>query len=84
MFGIEIQIGRCFEIVEKDDKTLTKRGVSIIGHTPKGRFGDPKELIGPVILLLSDAGSFMHGVTICIDGGFNVYSGVGPLDEKPR
>ncbi len=47
-----------------------------------GRFGDPEELLGPIILLLSDAGSFVHGITFCIDGGFNIYSGVGPLDEK--
>ena len=69
-------------LYEEDDKTLTKRGQSIIAHTPMGRFGDPEELVGPIILLLSEAGSFLHGVTLCVDGGFNVYSGVGPLDEK--
>lgn len=69
-------------LFESDDKTLTKRGQSIISHTPMGRFGDPAELIGPIVMLLSDAGQFMHGVTVCIDGGFNIYSGVGPLDEK--
>jgi NAD(P)-dependent dehydrogenase (short-subunit alcohol dehydrogenase family) len=47
-----------------------------------GRFGEPKELVGPIVMLLSEAGSFVHGVTLCIDGGFNVYSGVGPMDEK--
>jgi len=69
-------------LFEEDDVTLTKRGESIIANTPMGRFGDPDELVGPLVLLLSDAGSFVHGATICIDGGFNVYSGVGPLDEK--
>lgn len=69
-------------LFEPDGKTLTKRGKAIIAHTPIGRFGDPEELVGPIILLLSDAGSFVHGATICIDGGFNAYSGVGPLDEK--
>ncbi len=71
-----------FLLYEQDDKTLTKRGKSIIAHTPMNRFGGPEELVGPVILLLSDAGSFVHGVTFPIDGGFAVYSGVGPLDEK--
>ena len=71
-----------FLLFEKDDRTLTLRGRSIIGNTPMGRFGEPEELIGPIILLLSDAGSFLHGVTLPIDGGFNAYSGVGPLDEK--
>ena len=69
-------------LFEEDDKTLTYRGKSIIAHTPLGRFGTPDELAGPIILLLSDAGSFLHGITLCIDGGFNIYSGVGPLDEK--
>ncbi len=71
-----------FLLYEPDDKTLTQRGRAIIAHTPLGRFGKPEELVGPLILLLSDAGSFLHGVTLCVDGGFNAYSGVGPLDEK--
>ncbi|MFB3881693.1 MAG: SDR family NAD(P)-dependent oxidoreductase [Armatimonadota bacterium] len=69
-------------LFEDDDKTLTPRGRSIIANTPFGRFGDPQELLGPIILLISDAGSFLHGVTIPVDGGFAIYSGVGPLDEK--
>jgi len=69
-------------LFEADDKTLTPRGRSIIAHTPFGRFGDPAELLGPILLLISDAGSFLHGVTLPVDGGFAIYSGVGPLDEK--
>ncbi|MDP6525216.1 MAG: SDR family oxidoreductase [Kiritimatiellia bacterium] len=69
-------------LFEEDDKTLTSRGHSIIANTPQGRFGNPDELLGPILLLLSDAGSFIQGTTIPIDGGFNVYSGVGPLDDK--
>ena len=69
-------------LFEEDDNTLTPRGRSIISNTPLSRFGDPKELLGPVILLISDAGSFLHGTTIAVDGGFAIYSGVGPLDEK--
>ena len=70
-----------FLLFEPDNKTLTRRGQSIISHTPMGRLGNPDELIGAIVLLISDAGSFMNGVTIPIDGGFNVYSGVGPIDE---
>jgi NAD(P)-dependent dehydrogenase (short-subunit alcohol dehydrogenase family) len=71
-------------LYEPDDKTLTRRGRSIISHTPLGRFGSSQELIGPIILLLSNAGSFLHGVSLCVDGGFSIYSGVGPLDEKKK
>ena len=65
-----------------DDGALTVRGESIINGTPQGRFGDPEELVGPLMLLISDAGSFLNGITMAVDGGFAVYSGVGPLDEK--
>ncbi|MDI6774479.1 MAG: SDR family NAD(P)-dependent oxidoreductase [Verrucomicrobiota bacterium] len=73
-----------FLLFEPDGKTLTNRGKSIIAHTPMNRFGNADELVGPIILLISDAGSFVNGVTFCIDGGFNAYSGVGSLDEKKR
>ena len=65
-----------------EDNTLTVSGQSIINGTPQGRFGDPEELVGPLLLLMSDAGSFLNGITLAVDGGFAVYSGVGPLDEK--
>jgi len=69
-------------LFEEDDQTLTPRGRSIIANTPLGRFGNPEELLGPIVLLISDAGSFLQGITLPVDGGFAVYSGVGPLDEK--
>ncbi len=71
-------------LYEADDETLTPRGRSIISNTPLGRFGDPEELLGPIVLLISEAGSFLQGTTIAVDGGFAVYSGVGPLGEKKR
>lgn len=41
-------------------------------HTALGRWGDPKELIGPALLLATDAGSYITGETIIVDGGFVV------------
>ena len=62
----------------KDSKTgqLTPRGETIIAHTPMGRFGNPEDLLGCVLWLLSDAAEFVHGAVIPIDGGFNAFSGV--------
>lgn len=71
-------------LFEQGSDRLTRRGQAILAHTPMGRFGDPDELVGPIVMLLSRAGSFMHGATVCVDGGFDAYSGVGPLDEKSR
>jgi NAD(P)-dependent dehydrogenase (short-subunit alcohol dehydrogenase family) len=39
-------------------------------RTAVGRWGDPKELVGPALLLASDAGSYITGSTIVVDGGF--------------
>ncbi len=61
-----------------DEKTgkLTDRGKTIIDHTPMGRFGQPEELVGTVMWLLSDAAKFVTGVVVPIDGGFSAFSGV--------
>jgi NAD(P)-dependent dehydrogenase (short-subunit alcohol dehydrogenase family) len=39
-------------------------------RTALGRWGDPKELVGPALLLASDAGSYITGQAIIVDGGF--------------
>lgn len=59
----------------KDDG-YTPRGEAVIRNTPFNRFGNPDELIGCLIWLLSDASAFVTGEVICVDGGFNVFSGV--------
>ena len=61
-----------------DEKTgeLTPRGKTVLGHTPMDRFGEPEELVGAIIWLISPAATFVHGAVIPIDGGFNAFSGV--------
>jgi NAD(P)-dependent dehydrogenase (short-subunit alcohol dehydrogenase family) len=61
---------------EQNRKVLTPdRVASILGHTPMGRFGEARELVGAALLLASGAaGSFITGAEIVVDGGFNATS----------
>ncbi len=64
-------------LLTNTDGSLTARGKKIVSLTPQGRFGDPEDLVGTVLWLLSDsAASFVTGVVVPVDGGFNAFSGV--------
>jgi NAD(P)-dependent dehydrogenase (short-subunit alcohol dehydrogenase family) len=65
-------------LMVKDKATgeLSDRGKSVIAHTPMARFGNPEELCGAILFLVSDLSAFITGVVIPIDGGFNVFAGV--------
>jgi NAD(P)-dependent dehydrogenase (short-subunit alcohol dehydrogenase family) len=54
----------------------TQRGGLVIKQTPFKRFGNPDELIGALVWLLSDASAFVTGSMICVDGGFSIFGGV--------
>ncbi len=62
-------------LLVKDDG-YTPRGEAVIRNTPFDRFGNPEELVGCLVWLLSDASAFVTGEVICVDGGFQVFSGV--------
>jgi NAD(P)-dependent dehydrogenase (short-subunit alcohol dehydrogenase family) len=53
---------------------LLPRAQKVIAHTPMGRYGDPDDLLGALVWLLSDASSFVTGAVVPIDGGFSSYS----------
>lgn len=56
---------------EQNKKVLTPERVDqIMGHTPMKRFGEAHELIGATLLLASDAGSFITGTEMIVDGGY--------------
>ena len=50
---------------------LTKRGENVIKHTPMGRFGEARDLVGCVKWLPDrEVSEFVTGTVIPIDGGF--------------
>jgi 3-oxoacyl-[acyl-carrier protein] reductase len=51
------------------DYLQTERGSALKREIPIGRFGEERDLDGPLLLLVSDAGRFITGATIVADGG---------------
>jgi NAD(P)-dependent dehydrogenase (short-subunit alcohol dehydrogenase family) len=59
------------KLLFNDDGSPTARTQAIWGHTPMGRFGEARELVGACIFLASrDAASFVTGTDVRVDGGF--------------
>ncbi len=65
-----------FLLTDAETGDLTARGRTILEHTPMARFGEPEDLVGTVIWLVSDASRFVTGIVVPVDGGFSAFSGV--------
>ena len=63
-------------LIDEASGNLTARGQQIIDHTPMRRFGEPDDLVGTVLWLVSDASRFITGIVVPVDGGFMAFSGV--------
>ncbi len=63
-------------LIDQETGKLTPRGEAIIAHTPMGRFGNPDDLLGATLWLLSPASAFVTGIVVPVDGGFSSYAGV--------
>jgi 3-oxoacyl-[acyl-carrier protein] reductase len=57
-------------VTEINDKFLeSEAGAAMKRDIPMGRFGNAGDLDGALLLLVSDAGAYMTGATILVDGG---------------
>lgn len=51
----------------RDDPETNRR---IVEHIPAERWGDPADLMGPLVFLASDASSYVNGHVLVVDGGY--------------
>jgi NAD(P)-dependent dehydrogenase (short-subunit alcohol dehydrogenase family) len=65
-----------FLLIDVDTGSLTERGQRILDQVPMGRYGNPEEVVGAALWLVSDQASFVTGAIIPVDGGFSAASGV--------
>jgi NAD(P)-dependent dehydrogenase (short-subunit alcohol dehydrogenase family) len=56
------------------DFFATEAGKALVKRIPQRRLGRAEDLDGPLLLLLSDAGAYMTGSVIAVDGGHLVSS----------
>jgi len=64
------------KLLKKTDGSNSDRTELILKQTPFKRLGNPDELAGALVWLLSDASKFVTGMDIVVDGGFTINSGV--------
>ena len=65
-----------FLVQDKATGNFSPRGQKIVNNTPMGKFGEPEDLQGATLFLLSDISSFVTGIVIPVDGGFSAFGGV--------
>ena len=65
-----------FLLTDEQTGELKPRGKKIIANTPTHKFGEPEDLVGTMLYLLSDISSFVTGVIIPVDGGYSAFGGV--------
>ncbi|MHB8860772.1 MAG: SDR family NAD(P)-dependent oxidoreductase [Pirellulaceae bacterium] len=63
-------------LIDKQSGEPTQRGRTILAHTPANRYGNPDDLLGVLLWLVSDAAAFVSGTVIPVDGAFSAFGGV--------
>ncbi len=63
-------------LLKDQNDQLTERGKQILAATPMGQFGDPEDMTGAILWLISDAARFVTGIVVPVDGGFSAFGGL--------
>jgi 3-oxoacyl-[acyl-carrier protein] reductase len=71
--GVRVNaIAPSYVVTELNREFLAAKGAQIARQIPAGRLGEERDLDGALLLLASDAGRFMTGATVVVDGGHMV------------
>ena len=65
-----------FLVMDKKTGNFSPRGQKIVDNTPMGKFGEPEDLQGATLFLISDVSKFITGIIIPVDGGYSAFGGV--------
>ncbi len=65
-----------FLVMDEKTGNFSPRGQKIVDNTPMGKFGEPEDLQGATLFLLSDISNFITGIVIPVDGGYSAFGGV--------
>ena len=65
-----------FLLVDEKTGRPTDRGNQIVQQVPMGRYGEPGEMIGAALWLVSDAATYVTGAVVPVDGGLLAALGV--------
>lgn len=65
-----------FLVMDEKTGNYSPRGQKIVDNTPMGKFGEPEDLQGATLFLISDVSSFITGIVIPVDGGYSAFGGV--------
>lgn len=65
-----------FLLIDQETGKATARGNKIIANTPMGKYGQPHDLQGAVLFLLSDHSAFITGIILPVDGGYSAFGGI--------
>lgn len=65
-----------FLVMDEKTGNFSPRGQKIVNNTPMGKFGEPEDLQGTTLFLISDISSFITGIVVPVDGGYSAFGGV--------
>jgi len=65
-----------FLVMDEKTGNYSPRGQKIVDNTPMGKFGEPEDLQGATLFLISDVSNFVTGIVIPVNGGYSAFGGV--------